>query len=108
MSSSVDRFDEKARRKFSRYGKTVVHSGELLRHPVYTRVLHWRVAISFSLSRLSGFAIYSPSLYRWLSPLFRVGAITCFLHPQFVLFFRVFFLFEFFKSFAPLHWTGAA
>ena len=50
MSSSVERFDEKARRKFSRYGQTVVHRGELLRHPVYTRVLHWSVAISFILS----------------------------------------------------------
>ena len=63
MSGSVERFDEKARGKFSRYGQTVVHRGELLRHPVYTRVLHWCVAILFILSLLSGFAnagIYDP------------------------------------------------
>ena len=48
MSSSVDRFDDEARRKFSKVGKTTVHRGELLRHPVYTRVLHWTVAISFA------------------------------------------------------------
>jgi len=107
MSSSVERFDEKARRKFSRYGKTVVHSGELLRHPVYTRVLHWCVAISFILSLLSGFAIYSPSLYRWLTPLFGGGAMTRFLHPWFGLFFEIFFLFQFLNWFAPMHWTGA-
>ena len=45
MSSSVGRFDRKARREFGRFGRTVVHRGELLRHPVYTRVLHWSVAI---------------------------------------------------------------
>jgi len=47
MSSSVDRFDERARREAGRVGTTRIHRGELLRHPVYTRVLHWLVAISF-------------------------------------------------------------
>src|SRR5687768_17796007 len=83
MSSSVERFDEKARRKFSQHGQTVVHHGELLRHPVYTRVLHWSVAISFILSLVSGFAIYSPWLYPWLTPLFGGGPMTRFLHPWF-------------------------
>ena len=35
----------------------VVHRDELLRHPVYTRVLHWSVAICFVLALLSGLAI---------------------------------------------------
>ena len=34
MSTSVDRFDERARREAERVGQTVVHRGELLRHPV--------------------------------------------------------------------------
>src|SRR5690348_7548447 len=66
MSSSAERFDERARRKADRVGETIVHRGELLRHPVYTRVLHWLVAICFVLSLLSGFAIYAPWLFRWL------------------------------------------
>jgi len=107
MSTSVQRFDEKARRRFSRYGQTVVHRGELLRHPVYTRVLHWSVAISFILSLLSGFAIYSPSLYRWLAPLFGGGPMTRFLHPWFGIFFELFFFFQFLNWFAPMHWTNA-
>lgn len=107
MNGSVERFDEKARRTFSRHGQTVVHRGELLRHPVYTRVLHWCVAISFILSLLSGFAIYSPWLYRWLTPLFGGGAMTRFLHPWFGLFFSFFFLFQFLNWFAPMHWTGS-
>ena len=107
MSSSVDRFDEKARRKFGRQGRTVVHRGELLRHPVYTRVLHWCVALSFILSLLSGFAIYSPWLYRWLTPLFGGGALTRFLHPWFGLVFDVAFFFQFLNWFTPMRWRPA-
>ena len=107
MSSSVERFDEKARRGFSRYGRTVVRRGELLRHPVYTRILHWSVAIAFILSLLSGFAIYSPWLYRWLTPLFGGGPMTRFLHPWFGVLFSVLFLFQFVNWFVPMSWTAA-
>jgi formate dehydrogenase subunit gamma len=105
MSTSVERFDERARREADRFGRTVVRRGELLRHPVYTRVLHWLVAISFVLSLLTGFAVYSPWLYRWLSPLFGGGPMTRFLHPWFGLAFDIFFLFQFFNWFAPMTWA---
>jgi formate dehydrogenase subunit gamma len=107
MSGSVERFDERARREFSEHGRTIVRRGELLRHPVYTRVLHWTVAIFFVLSLLSGFAIYSPWLYRWLSPLFGGGPMTRFLHPWFGLAFDLAFLFQFINWVAPMAWTQA-
>ena len=107
MSASVDRFDERARREADRVGRNVVHRGELLRHPVYTRVLHWSVAIAFILSLLSGFAIYSPWLFRFLTPLFGGGPMTRLLHPWFGLFFEVFFVFQFLNWFAPMVWTEA-
>jgi len=107
MSSSVERFDERARREADRIGTTVVHRGELLRHPVYTRVLHWLVAITFVLSLLSGFAIYSPWLYKFLTPIFGGGAMTRFLHPWFGLFFEIFFLFQFLNWLTPMMWTQA-
>ncbi|HEY0323107.1 MAG TPA: formate dehydrogenase subunit gamma [Pyrinomonadaceae bacterium] len=106
MSSSVERFDEEARREVGKFGQTVVRRGELLRHPVYTRVLHWAVAISFILSLLTGFAIYSPYLFRWLAPLFGGGPTTRFLHPWFGLAFDFFFLFQFLNWFAPMRWTA--
>src|SRR5215211_4043340 len=106
MSSSVERFDERARREFERMGTTVVRRGELLRHPVYTRVLHWLVAISFILSLLSGFALYSPWLYRFLTPVFGGGPMTRLLHPWFGLFFTVFFFFQFLNWVTPMLWTG--
>lgn len=107
MSSSIERFDERARRAFGRYGHTVVRRGELLRHPVYTRILHWSVAISFILSLLSGFAIYSPWLFRWLTPLFGGGPMTRFLHPWFGLVFSIAFFFQFLNWFIPMQWTEA-
>src|SRR5919206_1115521 len=107
MSSSVERFDEQARRDFERMGTTVIHRGELLRHPVYTRVLHWLVAISFVLALISGFAIYSPWLYRWLTPLFGGGPRTRLLHPWFGLLFDLFFFFQFLNWLAPMAWTAA-
>ncbi len=107
MSSSVERFDREAREEFGRYGRTVVHRGELLRHPVYTRVLHWSVAIFFVLALLSGFAIYSPWLYRWFAPLFGGGARTRLLHPWFGLAFTIAFFFQFLNWFAPMAWREA-
>lgn len=105
MSSSVERFDEKARREFEGLGRTRVHRGELLRHPVYTRVLHWTVAIFFVLALLSGFAIYTPWLYRWITPLFGGGPMTRFLHPWFGLFFDIAFTFQLLNWWVPMLWT---
>ncbi len=105
--SSVEQFDRRARGEFARIGKTRVHRGELLRHPVYTRFLHWSVAIFFILSLISGFAIYSPWLFRFLTPLFGGGPRTRALHPWFGLVFEVFFLFQFINWFAPMAWTPA-
>jgi len=107
MSGSVERFDEEARRTFSRYGQTVIHRGELLRHPVYTRVVHWTVAISFVLSLLTGFAIYSPWLYPWITPLFGGGPLTRALHPWFGFVFVVAFVFQFLNWLRPMRWTDA-
>src|SRR6267143_1675414 len=107
MSTSVERFDERARRAADRVGSTTVHRGELLRHPVYTRALHWLVALAFVLSLLSGFAVYSPWLFRFLTPIFGGGAMTRFLHPWFGLFFDIFFLFQFLNWCAPMVWTEA-
>src|SRR5256714_3960785 len=107
MSSSVERLDARAGREADRVGDTVVHRGELLLHPFYTRVLHWLVAISFVLSLLSGFAIYSPYLFRWLTPLFGGGPTTRFLHPWFGLLFDIFFFFQFLNWLVPMLWTKA-
>ena len=50
MTTAVNRVDEAARRRVGAYGRTTVGQDELLRHPVYTRLLHWTVAIFFVLA----------------------------------------------------------
>jgi formate dehydrogenase subunit gamma len=65
------------------------------------------VAIFFILALLSGFAIYTPWLYRWITPLFGGGPRTRLLHPWFGILFEVFFLFQFINWFAPMTWTQA-
>lgn len=77
----------------------------LLRHPVYTRVLHWLVAISFLLALVSGFAIYTPWLFRWLTPLFGGGPMTRLLHPWFSLAFVIVFVFQMLNWLRPMAWT---
>jgi formate dehydrogenase subunit gamma len=105
MNGAVERFDERARQRVGAFGRTVVHAGELLRHPVYTRVLHWLVAVFFILALLSGLAIYSPWLYRALTPLFGGGPMTRLLHPWFSIGFVVFFAFQFLNWLSPMTWN---
>jgi formate dehydrogenase subunit gamma len=105
MTTAVERFDEGARRRFGRYGRTVVYEGQLLRHPVYTRFLHWSVAVFFILSLLSGLAIYTPYLYHWIAPLFGGGPTTRLLHPWFSLLFVAFFALQMLNWLRPMTWT---
>ena len=107
MTTSAKELDEGAHREFARYGRTRVYRGELLRHPAYTRFLHWAVAIFFVLSLLTGFAIYSPWLFHWIAPLFGGGPRTRALHPWFGLVFEVFFLFQFINWVGPMAWREA-
>src|SRR5215471_5145697 len=105
MASAVERFDEKARNAVGQYGRTVVYEGELLRHRVYTRFIHWMVAIFFFLALLSGFGIYLPWLFRWFTPLFGGGAMARMLHPWFGLGFVIFFFFQILNWLEPMRWT---
>jgi formate dehydrogenase subunit gamma len=84
--------------------RTTVRNNELLRHPVQTRLLHWAVAAFFLLALLSGFAIYSPWLFRWLTPLFGGGPMTRMLHPWFSLGFVAVFALQILNWLQPMSW----
>src|SRR5438445_13074930 len=83
MGTAVERFDDKARETFESVGRTEVFPGELLRHKVYTRFLHWMVALFFFLALFSGFGIYLPWLFRSFTPIFGGGPLAGSLHPWF-------------------------
>ena len=105
MSTAVERVDEGARERFGAHARTIVHDDELLRHPVYSRILHWSVAGFFILALLTGFAIYTPWLYRVLTPIFGGGPMTRLLHPWFSLGFVVCFAFQILNWLQPMTWT---
>jgi formate dehydrogenase subunit gamma len=88
-------------------GRTIVREGELLRHTVYSRALHWGVAVFFVLALLSGFALYTPWLFRWLTPLFGGGSLTRVLHPWFSLAFVALFAAQCVNWWRPMSWTRA-
>jgi formate dehydrogenase subunit gamma len=105
MATSADRFVHRPN-AIDRLGQTVVYVGELLRHPVYTRFLHWMVGIFFFLALLSGFGIYLPWIFRFFTPLFGGGAMTRFLHPWFGLGFVFFFGLQAINWLQVMKWTA--
>ena len=106
MASSSNVFEHRPN-AIDHLGQTVVYRGELLRHPVYTRFLHWMVGIFFFLALLSGFAIYLPWIFRWFAPLFGGGAMTRLLHPWFGLGFVFFFALQAINWLPVMRWTDA-
>ena len=107
MATAVERFDNKAREAFERFGKTDVYKGELKRHPVYTRFLHWMVALSFFLALFSGFGIYLPWLFRWFTPIFGGGPLSRAMHPWFGVAFCFFFGLQVLNWLTPMRWGSA-
>ena len=101
LARAIERFDDKARQKFESMGRTTVYRGELLRHPVYTRVIHWTVALFFFLALFTGFGIYLPWLFRWFTPFFGGGPLSRIMHPWFGV------GFVFFFGLQALNWLAA-
>src|ERR1700689_2862673 len=105
MSTAVDRFDEKARATFDQIGRNQVYEGELLRHPVYTRFLHWMIALFFFLALFTGFGIYLPWLFRWFTPIFGGGQLSRIMHPYFGVAFVFFFALQALNFLQPMLWA---
>jgi formate dehydrogenase subunit gamma len=104
MSTEAKRVNERMRRAVDDGGRTAVSEGELLRHGIYTRVVHWAVAIFFTLSLLSGFALFTPWLYAWVAPIFGSGSRTRLLHPWFGLGFAAAFFLQMINWLQPMNW----
>jgi formate dehydrogenase subunit gamma len=105
MSNPIGRANDSHPHATAAIGRTPIHDDDLLRHSVYTRIVHWSAAIFFVFALLSGFAIYTPWLYHWLAPLFGGGPITRLLHPWFSLGFLIVFGIQCLNWFKPMSWT---
>ena len=104
MSTEAEHINKRLHQAAADVGRTVVYEGEVLRHSVYTRVVHWAVAIFFILALLSGFAIFTPWLYSWVAPIFGSGPRTRLLHPWFGLGFVIVFLLQMVNWLRPMTW----
>src|SRR5438270_2170140 len=104
MSTEAEDINERMHRAAADAGRTVVYAGEVLRHGVYTRAVHWAVAIFFILALLSGFAIFTPWLYSWVAPIFGSGPRTRVLHPWFGLGFAAAFVLQMVNWLRPMRW----
>jgi formate dehydrogenase subunit gamma len=104
MATAIERLDDRARQIFESAGRTLVYAGELRRHPVYTRVLHWAVALFFFLALFSGFGIYLPWLFRWFTPIFGGGPLSREMHPWFGIGFVFFFGLQTLNWIRPMTW----
>ncbi len=104
-SRAIEDFDDKARETLEHAGRTTVYRGELLRHPVYDRILHWTIALFFFLALFSGFGIYLPWLFRWFTPVFGGGQLSRIMHPYFGVGFVFFFSLQVLNWFQPMLWA---
>jgi formate dehydrogenase subunit gamma len=104
-SRAIENFDDKARATLEHAGRTTINRGELLRHPVYTRVLHWSVALFFFLALFTGFGIYLPWLFRWFTPIFGGGQLSRIMHPYFGVGFVFFFSLQALNFLQPMLWA---
>src|SRR3979411_853797 len=107
MATAIERFAERAPRAFDAPRRAVVYVGELRRHPVYTRFLHWMVALFFFLALFSGFGIYLPWLFRWFTPIFGGGPLAPALAPWCVILFWFFLGRKILNGRKPMMWTPA-
>jgi len=90
----------------NKFGRSVVYEGEVLRHSVHARVVHWAVALFFVLALLSGFALFIPWLYKPLAPLFGGGPTARLLHPWFGLGFVAVMLLQLRGWLADMRWIA--
>ena len=63
-------------------GEDVIVGGEIVRHRLSSRVIHWWVAFSCLLCLLTGLPVWIP-VFTWMAPLFGGLAVCRVLHPFF-------------------------
>ena len=64
----------------ARHTEDVVVGGEIVRHRLASRVIHWAVALFFFLALFSGLPIWTP-VFGWMASLFGGLTVCRWLHP---------------------------
>src|SRR5437016_423085 len=82
----------------ARKAENVAVGEEIVRHRLYSRVVHWFVAITFLLGLATGLPIWTP-VFGWMAHLFGGLSVCRILHPY------VGAVFTFFMLVMFLHWA---
>jgi formate dehydrogenase subunit gamma len=89
----------------ARQSEDVVAGGEIVRHKLSSRVIHWSVAVLFFLCLFTGLPVWTP-IFGWMATLFGGLAVCRWLHPWSGVAFAVASLVMFVHWFSEMHLTG--
>ena len=64
----------------ARHEEDVVEGGQIVRHSLASRLIHWSVALTFAVTLFTGLPIWSP-VFGWLAHLFGGLQVCRWLHP---------------------------
>src|SRR6059058_5640529 len=80
----------------------VVVGGEIVRHRLATRLIHWSVALTFVLALITGMPIWTP-LFGWMAYLVGGLEVARWLHPYAGVLFFIASIFQFFHWLPDMH-----
>jgi formate dehydrogenase subunit gamma len=86
----------------ARNREDVVVGSEIVRHRLFSRLMHWTVALTFVLSALTGLPIWTP-VFGWMAHLFGGLTVCRLLHPWLGVAFVLASLVQFFEWIADMH-----
>ena len=89
----------------ARQSEDVLAGGEIVRHRLSSRVIHWTVAVFFFLALLTGLPIWTP-IFGWMASLFGGLSVCRWLHPWTGVVFAAASLVMFVHWFSEMHLTG--
>ena len=102
MSSSAPRAPMDSAIAVARGREDVVVGREIVRHRLFSRLVHWTVAGTFVISMLTGMAIWTP-IFGWMAYLFGGLTVCRLLHPWAGVAFVLASLVQFFEWLGDMH-----
>jgi formate dehydrogenase subunit gamma len=102
MSSAAPRAPMDSAMVVARNREDVVVGSEIVRHRLFSRLMHWTVALTFFVALLTGLPIWTP-IFGWMAHLFGGLTVCRILHPWAGLAFVLAALLQFFEWISDMH-----
>jgi formate dehydrogenase subunit gamma len=102
MSSAAPRAPMDSAIVVARHREDVLVGSEIVRHRLFSRLMHWTVALTFVVSMLTGLPIWTP-VFGWMAHLFGGLTVCRLLHPWVGVAFVLASLVQFFEWISDMH-----